>query len=51
MKIQDLTQVTKDQLQEVKTLTDLGLKLVFDVLFLIIFVIIMVALFMALFAR
>ncbi|MDQ7022456.1 MAG: hypothetical protein Q9M97_02830 [Candidatus Gracilibacteria bacterium] len=51
MKIQDLTEITKDQLQEVKTLTDLGLKLVFDVLFLIIFLIIMVALFMALFAR
>jgi len=51
MKIQDLTSVTKSQLEDIKTLTDLWLKLIFDIIFIIVFLIIMVALFMALFAR
>jgi len=51
MKIQDLTSVTKNQLEDIKTLTDLWLKLIFDIIFIIVFLIIMVALFMALFAR
>jgi len=51
MKIQDVQKATKDQLKDIKDLSSLTLKIIFDMLFMVVFLIIMIALFMAMFAR
>lgn len=51
MQVDKVTEVTKDQLQWIKSIWSLTVKVIFDFLFLVVFLIILIALFMALFAR
>jgi len=51
MHVDQSTQIKKSTTDEIKTLADLGVKLILDLVFLVVFLIIMVALFLALFSR
>ena len=51
MKIQDIDKVTKNQLENLKSIFDIWLKLLFDLIFMIMFLLLMIALFLALFSR